>query len=108
MSMGSMVRGRIVDRATKNGIGEALVIVLKPGVSTADFIRQQDRDMALTSARTDRSGQFRLAEPLPAGGKYSLIVVARGYVDQVLEEGLRIAANAGNTTELVPIRLDRE
>jgi hypothetical protein len=108
MSTGSRVSGRIVDRETKQGINEALIIVLKPGVSTADFIRQQERAMALTSGRSDRDGRFDLPDALPAGGQYSLIVVARGYADAVIEDGLRIATNAGPETKLVPIRLDRE
>lgn len=108
MNTGSLVRGRILDRDNKNGVGDALIIILKPGVSTAEFIREQKRDMALTSARTDRYGNFQLGDALPSGDNYSVIVVARGYVDKVLEEGLRIAANAEQTTELAPIRLERE
>jgi hypothetical protein len=108
MSTESRVSGRIVDRETKQGINEALIIVLKPGVSTADFIRRQERAMALTSGRSGRDGRFELPDALPAGGTYSLIVVARGYVDMVVEDGLRIAANAGPETKLVPLRLDRE
>lgn len=107
MTNGSIVSGRIIDGDSKDGIGEALIIVLRPGVSTAEFISKQERSMALTSARTDPDGRFRLSDALPAG-RYSLIVVARGYVDEVLEEGLRVAANAGSETKLIPIRLDRE
>lgn len=108
MSTGSKLSGQIVDRESKKGVGDALVIVLKPGIRTAEFVERQQRDMALTSTRTQRDGRFELPDLLPAGHLYSLIVVARGYADQILEEAVRIAPNARPETKLTPIRLDRD
>jgi hypothetical protein len=107
MSSTSKVSGRLVDRRTKGGVADALVIILKPGVSTAEFVQKQQRDMALTSTRSDSDGQFVFPDPLPAGQSYSLIVVARGYADEVLEDGVRIAEDAAPEVRLMPIRLDR-
>lgn len=103
----SKVSGRIVDRKTKEGVTGALIIVLKPGVSTADFIKQQKREMALSSVRSAADGRFELPDPLPTGASYSVIVVARDYADTVLEEAVRIGASASTETKLTPIRLDR-
>lgn len=108
MSTGSKLSGQIVDRESKQGVADALVIILKPGISTAEFVKKQQRDMALTSTRTQRDGRFELSELLPVGHSYSLIVVARGYVDEILEEAVRIAPNARPETKLTPIRLDRD
>ena len=103
----SKVSGRIVDRKTKDGIADALIIVLKPGVSTAEFVKQQKREMALSSVRSNQDGRFELPDPLPAGLAYSVIVVARDYADTVLEEAVRIGVDAPAETKLTPIRLDR-
>ncbi|MEZ4515613.1 MAG: hypothetical protein R3C44_01840 [Chloroflexota bacterium] len=104
----SKVSGQIVDRQSKTGVVGALVIVLKPNVTTAEFIEKQQRDMALSSVRSGGGGEFELPDPLPAGQTYSLIVVARRYVDKVMEGAVRIGADAQPETRLTPIRLDRE
>lgn len=99
--------GRVVDQRTGRGIGEALVIALKPEIKAIDFARQQRQDMAYTSARTNSSGQFTFAKQLPKGQAYGLVVVARGYRDMVVEGGLRVAANTPEKAEIMPIGLLR-
>jgi hypothetical protein len=41
------------------------VITLRPGVRVQDFARKKRRDMAYTSARTDRHGRFTFPKQLP-------------------------------------------
>ena len=101
----TQVSGQVVNAASGRGISEALVIALRPGVRTQDFVEQQRRDMAYTSARTDRRGQFKFKEQLPKGQAYGLIVVARGYRDLAIESALRITAQAPEHAKLNPIRL---
>ncbi|RME43477.1 MAG: hypothetical protein D6791_15330 [Chloroflexi bacterium] len=104
----TQISGQIVDQATGRGIPDALVIALRPGVRVQDFIQQQRRDMAYTSARTDGDGRFTFPKQLPKGQAYGLIVVGRGYRDLAIEGALRISANAPEHAQLNPIPLARE
>ncbi len=97
------VSGQVIDRETSRGVREALVIALKPGVRTADFIKKQDRDMAYTSTKTDRNGRFTLPDQLPKGQAYGLVVVARGYDDMAIESALRISPHAPEKAQIHPI-----
>jgi hypothetical protein len=101
------ISGQIVDEKTKRGIGEALVIALRPDVRVADFIREQRRDMAFTSARTARGGRFTFPKQLPKGQAYGLIVVARGYSDMAIEGALRVSGQAPEKAQLSPIAMRR-
>jgi S1-C subfamily serine protease len=90
----SELSGQVIDRRTKRGIPDALVIALNPGVRAQAFVKQQRKDMAFTSARTDRTGRFTFPKQLPKGQAYGLIVVARGYRDMAVDSALRIGPNA--------------
>jgi S1-C subfamily serine protease len=102
------ISGRIVDQATHRGIPSALVIALNPGVEVQDFVREQRREMAWTSARTDQNGQFTFPKQLPKGQAYGLIVVARGYRDMAIESALRITANAPEQAQLGDIGMQQD
>ncbi len=102
------VSGQVVDARTNRGIPEALVIVLKPGVMAQQFVQTQRKDMAFTTARTDREGKFTLPQQLPKGQAYGLVVVARGYRDLAIEGALRITANAPEHAQINPIPLQAE
>ncbi len=101
------ISGQIVDATTQRGIPEALVIALRSDVKVASFLREQRRDMAFTSARTDRSGRFTFAKQLPKGQAYGLIVVARGYRDLAIEGALRVSGQAPERAQLNPIPMQR-
>jgi serine protease Do len=101
------ISGRIIDQATRRGIPGALVIVLRPEVKVQDFVREQRREMAFTSARTDNNGQFTFPQQLPKGQAYGLIVVGRGYRDLAIESALRITANAPEQAQLGDIGLQQ-
>jgi len=81
------------------------VIALKPGVSVRDFLRKQSKDLAYTTARTDRQGKFTFGKQLPKGQAYGLVVVARGYRDLVVEGALRISDTAPERAMMNPIPL---
>lgn len=102
------VGGRIIDSRRRRGISNALVIALKPNVRVMDFVKVQNKSMAYTSARTARDGSFTFPEQLPKGAAYSLVVVARGYKDVVVEGGLRIGANAPEKAQINPIGMQKE
>ncbi|MBP7963240.1 MAG: trypsin-like peptidase domain-containing protein [Caldilineaceae bacterium] len=99
------ISGSVVDQKSGRGIGDALIIALKPGVKAQDFVRKQDQSMAYTYARSDAHGSFTFPKQLPKGQAYSLIIVARGYQDLAVESALRISANAPEQATLSPIPL---
>jgi hypothetical protein len=103
----TQVSGLIVDAATGRGVPDALVIALRPGVRVRDFARRQRRDMAYTSARTDRKGRFTFPKQLPKGQAYGLVVGSQGYRDLGIESALRIGADAPEHARLNPIPLVR-
>jgi hypothetical protein len=94
------ISGQVIDRETKRGVAEALVIALNPGVRAQAFVRDQRRDMAFTSARTDRNGRFTLAKQLPKEQSYSLVAVARGYRDMAVDGALRVGPNAPERAQI--------
>jgi S1-C subfamily serine protease len=100
--------GQVVDAGTGQGIAGALVIALRPGVRVQDFIQQQNREMAFTSARTGSDGTFTFPQQLPKGQAYGLVVIARGYQDIAIDSALRINAEAPEKAQLSPIPLQRE
>ncbi len=102
------VSGQVVDSRTNRGIPDALVIALKPNVRVQQFLQTQSKDLALTSARTDRNGQFTFPQQLPKAQAYSVIVVARGYRYMAIEGALRITANAPEHAQINPIPLQAE
>lgn len=70
------------------------MIALRPSVRARAFVEEQQRDMAFTSARTDRNGRFVFPKQLPKGQSYGMIVVARGYRDMAVDGALRVRPNA--------------
>ncbi len=104
----SQVSGQIVDARTRRGIAGALVIALRPGVRTQDFVAQQKREMAYTSARTDANGRFALEQQLPKGQAYGLVVVAKKYEDLAIDSALRVGASAPENVQLDAIPLQPE
>jgi hypothetical protein len=99
------VSGQVIDRDSKRGIPDALVIALNPGVRAQDFVREQRHDMAFASARTDGNGRFTLAKQLPKGQAYGLIVVARGYRDMAIDSALRISPNAPEQAQIHAVQM---
>jgi S1-C subfamily serine protease len=102
------ISGQIIDQRTHQGISDALVIALKPGMRVMDFIRHQSKNMTFTSTRTDSKGQFVFPNQLPKGQAYGLIVVARGYRDLAVESALRVSDMAPEQARIYPIPLQPE
>jgi hypothetical protein len=87
---GTEISGQVVDQRNGRGIGDVLVIALRPGIDVREFTRQPLREMAYTSVRTDADGRFTFPQRLPKGQAYGLVVVANGYRDLAIESALRI------------------
>lgn len=97
------ISGQVIDRDTKRGVSDALVIAIKPNVKVAEFVRKKSKAMAFTSSRTDRNGRFTFPKQLPKGQAYGLVVVARGYKDMAIESALRISPQAPEKAQIYPI-----
>jgi len=102
---GTEVSGQVVDQRNGRGIGDVLVIALRPGVGVREFIRQPLREMAYTSVYTGADGRFVFPQQLPKGYAYGLVVVANGYRDVAIEDALRIEPQMPEQAELNPIPL---
>jgi hypothetical protein len=74
------VGGLITDKKSKKPIKNAVVLVLKPGITVQDFIDggKKDKDV-FTAGQSDTKGQFVLNDQLERNVDYSIIVVAKGY-----------------------------
>jgi hypothetical protein len=74
------VYGRITDAYTGHGISGALFLVLQPGVSLDTFLDTMDENLVYTQGLSDRYGYYQLSQPLVAGHRYSMLVIAVGYM----------------------------
>lgn len=104
----TQISGQVIDRENNRGIPGALVIALKSGVRTMDFIKKQDRSQAFTSTKTDRNGRFTLPDQLPKGESYGLVVIARGYEDMAIDSALRVSPNAPEKSQIHPVPMIRD
>ena len=90
---GVRISTHVVDEANEAPVRDALVMVLKPGVSpnTVDMNRLDDQ--VLSWGRTNSSGEVALKQPVPVPGAYTVMVVARGYEPLIGEGELHLDAN---------------
>ncbi len=71
------VSGRVYDGDSNRPVRNALVIVLRPGLSYDEWDGSESD--IFTSAETDRNGRYELPELLERGPAYTVVVQARGY-----------------------------
>ncbi len=94
---GVLVQGQIVDAETNAGIAGVAVIFLKPLLDVADFTWQMSEVYDI--AFTDLSGRFALSRLLARGERYSIIVLAQGYLP-IATDGFRILRDEVGPVEL--------
>ncbi|MBX7214100.1 MAG: trypsin-like peptidase domain-containing protein [Thermoflexales bacterium] len=102
------LKGEIIDVDTQEGIPDAYVVVLKPGVSFDEVENAgEDEARALIAAvgRTDDSGAFITAPGLERGKTYSVWVFADGYEDRRFPDALTIKSSGQNVLRLDPIEM---
>lgn len=104
---GVTVTGTVVDADTGDPVPGAAVLVLNPGVSTQQFLREQDKALVAAFDQTDRDGTYVLQPPLVRGNKYSAIVAADGYRMLAADNVLTIGGDAPSQVESKPIELSR-
>ncbi|HEY9076302.1 MAG TPA: serine protease [Anaerolineaceae bacterium] len=79
VSKDGAVEGKVVDANTKQGIADALVYLLKPGVEVAKWQQNPTEAELFATAKTDASGAFKIAPRLTRNVAYGLIISAREY-----------------------------
>jgi hypothetical protein len=102
---GVTVSGTIVDADTGDPIAGAIFVALNPGVTTREFLQEQDKAMVAAFAQTDRDGAYVLQPPLARGEKYSAIIVAEGYRMLAADNVLNIGPDTPGQVEIKPIEL---
>jgi len=97
-AQGVQIRGYIVDADTGRGISGAAFLVLKPGITAAQFQWSADELWAMGEA--DNNGYYELSAPLVRGKTYTFIVGAEGY-QMYSEDGITVPSDIES-----PFKLD--
>ncbi len=84
----------VVDEANDRPVLDALVMVLKPGVSATAVDMNRLDDQVLSWGRTNSAGEVQLKQPVPVPGTYTVMVVARGYEPLIGENELHLDASS--------------
>jgi S1-C subfamily serine protease len=91
---GVSISTRIVDQANDQPIAGALVMVLRAGIDGHAVDVNRLDDMVIAWGRANTDGGVFLRQPVPAPGRYTVLVNADGYTPLVVEEGLVLDADA--------------
>ena len=82
--------GFILDADTGRGIPGALFIVLKPGITVAQF--QWSDAEVYSPGEADLNGYYELSKPLVVGETYSMVIGAKGY-RLASDDGITVGAD---------------
>ena len=102
-----MIYGTLVDADTGAGIPGAIIIVLQPGVTTKQFLREQKDEQVAAFGETDADGAYVILPPLPRNNSYGVIIGAKGYELIAVDDGFDIGSDVPDVVELDPIALAR-
>jgi len=86
---GVRISTKILDFTTEQPVRDALVMVLRPGVNPNVVDVNRLDDQVLSWGRSNTLGEVLLKQPVPAG-KYTVMVVARGYEPLIEENALTL------------------
>jgi hypothetical protein len=82
-----LMAGVVVDADTGRGIANAVVVILKEGVTIDQFTNSgNDKSLIYDAAQSGSDGSFQMNLPLARGSSYAAFAVAEGYtpvVDQL-------------------------
>lgn len=94
---GVSVSGRVIATDNSRGVEGAFVIVLRPGVKRREV--KPDRSnldaLLLTYALSDQDGAFNLPCPVPRDQRFTVLVLAKGFVELSADDVL----NTGNAPD---------
>ncbi|MBC8505291.1 MAG: trypsin-like peptidase domain-containing protein [Anaerolineales bacterium] len=72
------ISGYVRESVSKNAIANALVYILKPGVSPYSWIIEGKDDAVARLSKTDENGLI-IFEGIPRGDKFTIVAMAKGY-----------------------------
>jgi serine protease Do len=80
---GVTIVGKIYDSDSNNGLANAYVFVLKPGVTYEKWQNNKYPESDVYSyTQTDAKGNYRIPDPLQRNTKYTIVASVKGYYDQ--------------------------
>jgi S1-C subfamily serine protease len=85
-SEGVQIQTHVLDVANEAPVRDALVMVLRPGVTASMVDVNRLDDQVLAYGRSNAQGDVLLKQPVPVPGTYTLMVVAHGY-EPVIDDG---------------------
>ncbi len=91
---GVTVSTRVVDQANDQPVPGALVMVLRAGVDGRSVDVNRLDDVVIAWGRADADGGVYLRQPVPAPGRYTVLVNADGYTPLVADQALVLPADA--------------
>jgi hypothetical protein len=99
---GVLLRGRILDADTAQGIPGVSFILISADFSVAEFVWDETQVYAI--ANTDQNGAFEIARPLQYSTDsnevaYSVIIAVEGYVP-ISADGIRVTLETPNPLDL--------
>lgn len=103
------ITGRVLDRETDDPIEEAYVVVLRAGVTVAEWEEASgpgSEALMEGATITDDNGAYAVRD-LSRGRAYTLIVSAEGYEPAVFDRGLEIREDDPSIVRPEAVRLDR-
>jgi S1-C subfamily serine protease len=86
---GTRIETIVLDAANEAPIRDALVMVMRPGVTVSEIDLNRSDDQVLSWGRTNTQGEVKLNQRIPVG-TYTVVVRARGYEPLIGEDRLRI------------------
>ncbi len=104
-SDGVTLSGTVYDAYTDEPIPGAGIIILKPGVTVASFLRTQKQSSIAAYGETDSQGYFVSAPELARGKTYGAIIIAKGYESLTQDKALSITVDMPVDLELEPVML---
>lgn len=88
---GIRISTRVVDAANSQPVANALLMVLRPGVTPAQVDVNRLDDLVIAWGRSGASGEVFLRQPVPTPGTYTVMVIVDGYVPLIGGDALRLA-----------------
>jgi serine protease Do len=102
-SKGVTLAGFLYDAYTNLPVTGAKVIILKPGISVASYLRSQRQDSVAALGESDEEGYYTTTPRLARGQSYGAIIVAQGYQTLSQNGALVLDDSAPGEIEIDPI-----
>jgi len=87
---GIRIATRVIDAANEAPVRDALVMVLRPGISASAIDVNRLDDQVISWGRSNTQGEVQLKQPVPVPGTYSVLVRASGYEPLIGDNKLQL------------------